>query len=128
MHQELKKVQKALKAKRHVIVGHNLFMDLMFVYATFIGRLPSRVEEFQEKIHKLFPLVIDTKYLATHGAESMNSVARATLKDLWEPFTKIHKPLIVLHEQHGAYGTTHGKQHQAGFDSKQNSFRFFTFC
>ncbi|KAH8653092.1 ribonuclease H-like domain-containing protein [Tricladium varicosporioides] len=112
---ELNQIKIALRKKSHVVVGHNLFTDLGFLYKTFIGFLPSNVKHFQQHIHELFPLVIDTKYLATHGHGSMGS--RAGLKDLLEPFKKVHTPLIVLHEKHTAYGSTFGKEHEAGFDS-----------
>jgi poly(A)-specific ribonuclease len=116
--EELKQVIKSLDEKTHVIVGHNLFTDLGFIYKTFIGALPTNVKHFQEDIHELFPIVIDTKYLATHGADSMNP--RANLKGLLAPFRKTHVPLIVLHEQHTAYGAS-GKEHEAGFDSTFSS-------
>ncbi|PQE32278.1 CAF1 family ribonuclease protein [Rutstroemia sp. NJR-2017a WRK4] len=112
---ELKDLTERLQEKQHVIVGHNLFTDLCFLYKTFIGRLPAGVSDFQSQIHTLFPIVIDTKYLATYGNNSMNP--RSNLKELLVPFQKIHKPLIVLHEDHNSYGSTVGKSHEAGYDS-----------
>lgn len=113
---ELEDLSKKLKLKQQIIVGHNLFADLAFVYRTFVGKLPRTVKHFQEDIHEMFPLVIDTKFLATHGDGKMQ--LRTNLKDLLAPFKKIHTPLIVLHEKHTAYGSTQGKDHEAGFDSK----------
>ncbi|RDL34454.1 Ribonuclease H-like protein [Venustampulla echinocandica] len=112
---ELRQVTETLRNKTHIIVGHNMFTDLGFIYNTFISSLPAKVCHFQECIHGLFPVVIDTKYLATHGNDSMNP--RTGLKDTLEPFKKVHIPLICLHEKHTAYGTAFGKEHEAGFDS-----------
>ncbi|KAF4624877.1 hypothetical protein G7Y89_g13293 [Cudoniella acicularis] len=112
---EFNEVCEALQNKKHIIVGHNLFTDLGFIYNTFIGLLPHNVKHFQQDIHELFPQIIDTKYLATHGHDSMNP--RAGLKELLEPFKKVHTPLIVLHEKHTSYGSSFGKEHEAGFDS-----------
>jgi poly(A)-specific ribonuclease len=50
-----------------VLVGHNLFVDLVFLYRTFIGHLPQHVEEFCDAIHELFPRIIDTKFMATNA-------------------------------------------------------------
>lgn len=61
-------------------------------------------------------MVFDTKFLATEGVES-NS-ARNGLRDLLEPFKKVDRPLILLHEKHSEYGGGYGKDHEAGFDSK----------
>lgn len=112
---ELASIVANLKTKKHIIIGHNLFTDLGFLYATFIGPLPSKVQHFQEDIHELFPTVIDTKYLATEGQDSMS--VKKNLKDLLAPFKKLHFPFILLHEDHTAYGSSFGKEHEAGYDS-----------
>ncbi|ESZ92144.1 hypothetical protein SBOR_7475 [Sclerotinia borealis F-4128] len=112
---ELAAVTKKLKEKQHVIVGHNLFTDLCFLYKTFIGTLPAGVGDFQSQIHSLFPFVIDTKFLATYNSDAMNP--RVNLKELLIPFQKVHMPLILLHEEHNTYGAASGKSHEAGFDS-----------
>lgn len=112
---ELEEILGALRTKSSLIVGHNLFTDLGFLYKTFVGYLPSKVEHFQEDIHELFPTVIDTKYLATQGQDSMNP--RSNLKDILAPFRKMHFPLVLLHQDHTNYGVAFGKEHEAGFDS-----------
>ncbi|KAE8454123.1 hypothetical protein EG329_005047 [Mollisiaceae sp. DMI_Dod_QoI] len=113
--EEFKNIVKALEGKKQIIVGHNLFTDLGFLYKTFIGTLPTSVKRFQEAINELFPFIIDTKYLATHGTDNMNP--RSNLKELLAPFREVHVPLIVLHEDHTSYGTKYGKDHEAGYDS-----------
>ncbi|KAF8849230.1 CAF1-domain-containing protein [Acephala macrosclerotiorum] len=114
--EEFKEICERLKDNsKRILVGHNLFTDLGFLYKTFIGTLPGSVKHFQEEIHELFPFVIDTKYLATHGAKDMSP--RSNLKELLAPFRKIHTPLILLHEEHTSYGTELGRAHEAGFDS-----------
>lgn len=113
---ELREISKELKGKKHVLIGHNLFTDLIFLYKTFVGELPDQVRDFQKNIHILFPLVIDTKYLATHQQDSMNP--REGLKALWEPFKMAHQPFVALDEKHMSYGSAFGKDHEAGFDSK----------
>lgn len=66
------KTQARLKQRRTVLVGHNLFTDLICIFGCFLGELPERVEDFQQIIHALFPLIIDTKYLATHNCGDIN--------------------------------------------------------
>lgn len=113
--EELKRIVKTLKDKKHMVVGHNLFFDLGFLYKTFIGVLPHDVKHFQEDVHELFPFIIDTKFLATH---SPHHTPRSGLKDLLDPFKKLHIPLIILHEEHNSYGSAYGRDHEAGYDSK----------
>ena len=47
------------------IVGHNLLLDLMHTFNQFIEPLPNDYKGFKESIHSLFPLVYDTKHIAS---------------------------------------------------------------
>jgi len=38
------------------IIGHNLLIDLMFIYSTFIGPLPKSFSTFKTEILTIFPL------------------------------------------------------------------------
>lgn len=82
-----------LKEKRTVLVGHNVFIDLIYFYACFFGKLPDQVEEFQRTIHDLFPIVVDTKYLATHSNDNP-ALLRSSLEDLDLELSRLSVPLI----------------------------------
>ena len=114
---KFREVKLKLKNKEHVLVGHNLFTDLAYVYKTFVGPLPLKVEDFQHRIHGLFPIVFDTKYIVTLGQSSMSTVMRKNLEELLEPFKRIHTTRFMLDEEHISYDTSRGKKHEAGFDS-----------
>ena len=111
---EIDDLQRALRQKRHAIVGHNLFTDLIFIYTTFIADLPNSIEEFQTSINELFPQIIDTKYLATHEGGSMR--ANSSLKDMCSVLKDQPWPLITLAEEHISY-LARDKDHEAGYDS-----------
>lgn len=81
-----------LKKNPPVLVGHNLFVDMVYLWQCFFGYLPERVEDFQSLLHHHFPLVIDTKYLATHDCGDINPIA--SLDELNESLTDIDKPDI----------------------------------
>lgn len=55
---------RKLNGEKPMLVGHNLFIDLIYLLACFFGPLPERVEDFQAAIAILFPLSVDTKYMA----------------------------------------------------------------
>lgn len=61
---DVRKDLRNLADNATTIVGHNLFLDLIYLYACFFGPLPDRVEDFQGAIKKIFPVAIDTKYIA----------------------------------------------------------------
>ncbi|KAL8690752.1 MAG: hypothetical protein Q9218_003873 [Villophora microphyllina] len=111
----LSNLRKQLMGRSTVLVGHNLFLDLIYFYACFFGLLPDRVEDFQRIIHEIFPRIIDTKYLATHSLDNP-ALARSSLEELDAGLSKQEQPEIELHNDHPKYLT--GKpSHEAGYDS-----------
>lgn len=58
-------VIKLLITHRKPIVGHNVFLDLLFLYNTFIDDLPTTYKSFKEDFHSLFDTVYDTKFLSS---------------------------------------------------------------
>lgn len=87
-----RRIQDKLKSRQPVLIGHNLFVDLVYFYRTFIGPLPDSVEEFQQAIHALFPLVVDTKFMATHNCGS--SKASSSLEEVNGGLSKRETPVI----------------------------------
>lgn len=83
-------IRSRLQENRPVVVGHNLLTDMIYLWRCFLGDLPETVEEFQEQLHEHFPLLIDTKYLATHGCGSINPVA--SLTEVYEGLKDIEGP------------------------------------
>ncbi|KAL9001564.1 MAG: hypothetical protein Q9169_000139 [Polycauliona sp. 2 TL-2023] len=103
-----------LKGHSTVLVGHNLFLDLIHLYACFFGALPDRIEDFQQTIHDLFPRIIDTKYLATHNNPGL---AAFNLEELDRIFDGKVQPVVELHPGHTKYATPDAPSHEAGYDS-----------
>ena len=86
---------KTLKEKRTVLVGHNLFLDLIYFYTFFFGPLPDRVEGFQKTIAQLFPLVFDTKYLADKINDN-SPFYRSSLQEIDQELSKLPLPVIGM--------------------------------
>ncbi|KAF8466616.1 CAF1 family ribonuclease-domain-containing protein [Kalaharituber pfeilii] len=103
--------------RRTVLVGHNLFMDLLHLYNCFIGKLPDKVEEFVHLIHTSFPIVIDTKYLATCHDDSATANSASTLQLLESLLRFQANPKILLHPDHTQYASTTEAYHEAGYDA-----------
>lgn len=92
------RLKMRLKENRPVLVGHNCFTDLVFFYNCFIGPLPDTLEEFQTLIHGIFPVLIDTKYLATYDCGSMNP--ESSLEDVNRLVAKVSNPKIGMSEDY----------------------------
>jgi hypothetical protein len=82
--------KQRLKAHRPVLVGHNLFTDLVYFFRCFFGPLPESVEDFQSMVYEHFPVLIDTKYLATHDCGSMNPTS--SLQEINDSLLQTPKP------------------------------------
>ncbi|KAF3037475.1 hypothetical protein E8E12_003597 [Didymella heteroderae] len=103
-----------LRKNRPVIVGHNMFTDIVYLYRTFVGPLPNTLAGFNEKLHELCPRIVDTKYLATHDEGDLN--ASPTLEEIAKGLQSQRLPNIVTHEDHAKYNELEAF-HEAGYDS-----------
>ncbi|KAF8455386.1 ribonuclease H-like domain-containing protein [Terfezia claveryi] len=103
--------------RKIVLVGHNCFMDLLHLYNCFIGKLPEKVEEFAELMSKSFPILIDTKYLATYGDDSTTANSGSTLSILDSLLRPQTNPKIELHAEANSYGGDNHAFHEAGYDA-----------
>ncbi|KAL9101008.1 MAG: hypothetical protein Q9163_003693 [Psora crenata] len=103
------------QVSKPTLVGHNLFLDLIYLYACFFGPLPDDVEEFQAIMGTLFPLIIDTKYLAD-SANQNSPQYRSSLEELDDELSKIPSPVIEFPPEYNKYLYT-SAMHEAGFDS-----------
>ncbi|KAI6914326.1 CAF1-domain-containing protein [Hortaea werneckii] len=103
-----------LRGNPRVLVGHNCFLDLVYVYRTFIGELPPTVVEFQQKLHALWPTIVDTKYMSTHNCGDINPVS--SLEQIATQLSDQAEPKLELDEHHRAYEKEE-RFHEAGYDS-----------
>ncbi|RAH49938.1 CAF1 family ribonuclease [Aspergillus brunneoviolaceus CBS 621.78] len=107
-------IKQRLRATRPVLVGHNLFTDLIYFCRCFFGPLPDRVEEFQSMTHEMFPVLMDTKYMATHDCGSINPTS--SLQDIHNKLAPNLYPKTKLASRHTKY-EAQGINHEAGYDS-----------
>ena len=57
-------MQELIRFKKP-LVGHNLFLDMLFFYQQFIDDLPDSFEEFITSFQSYFPTIYDTKCIGT---------------------------------------------------------------
>ncbi|RYC64733.1 hypothetical protein CHU98_g1453 [Xylaria longipes] len=92
---DMSQVEAVFKARSPIIVGHNLFHDLAFIYRTFFGRLPETLDQFLSTIHKLFPRIIDTKYMFLRGQSHQGQVTtNRSLSELYSIYGERQFPFI----------------------------------
>jgi poly(A)-specific ribonuclease len=74
----VRRVVDAIASSGLPIVGHNCYLDLMQVYAKFIGDLPLSLGEWCCRLNESFPAIFDTKHLLS-GAQLRELVPDSTL-------------------------------------------------
>ncbi|KAK1633637.1 ribonuclease H-like domain-containing protein [Colletotrichum phormii] len=111
---------EAFGRRKPTIIGHNQFMDLLFLYNTFIDDLPDTLGEFRAKIQRLFPYVIDTKLLAI---KDDTIEGEDPLLDLHNRFDRNKTQPSISWDTAYGYGRR-GTAHQAGFDSYMTAVVF----
>ncbi|KAK5055173.1 hypothetical protein LTR84_012922 [Exophiala bonariae] len=109
----IRDLQAQLGTQTRAIVGHNCLTDIVNMYRCFFGDLPEKVEDFASKFHALFPLVLDTKYLATLGSATWSNTS---LRAVEEELNNEAKPSIHLPTGFDRYLFA-ANYHEAGFDS-----------
>lgn len=67
------KVFKLLVTLKKPIMGHNILLDLMFIYKQFYKPLPKKYSDFKTEINRIFPSVYDTKFISYELRRVMNS-------------------------------------------------------
>lgn len=115
----LDNLQVKLRERGKVLVGHNCFGDLIYIYQCFIGPLPDRVEDFAAEMNMLCPAIFDTKHIASFamrgGDTSLGSVESLMQEE--------KLPLITVPSEYERYAHQ-ASYHEAGFDAllTANSF------
>uniref|UniRef100_A0A7S1RLQ3 Uncharacterized protein n=1 Tax=Alexandrium catenella TaxID=2925 RepID=A0A7S1RLQ3_ALECA len=59
------RVFKALSESKKPVIGHNCMYDMLFLMSHLEGPLPKSYETFREILQNRFPVLMDTKFLAT---------------------------------------------------------------
>ncbi|KAL9058909.1 MAG: hypothetical protein Q9162_001465 [Coniocarpon cinnabarinum] len=99
-----------------ILVGHNCFIDIIYLFKLFYGDLPDDVNDFKAAVHARFPLLLDTKFMVTAGFDS-NRFRGSNLSEVDQIFEWMEAPDIYGINDHPQYGEDDQSFHEAGFDS-----------
>ncbi|KAK0812722.1 hypothetical protein LTR75_004855 [Friedmanniomyces endolithicus] len=110
----LPRAHEVMRGNPRKLVGHNCFLDFVYIYRAFIGPLPDTVEEYQQKLHALWPTIVDTKYMSTHNCGDISPAS--SLEQIAAQLDGQKKPVIELAPEHRKYGEIEAF-HEAGYDS-----------
>ncbi|KAK3794624.1 hypothetical protein RRG08_003770 [Elysia crispata] len=116
------------------IVGHNLLMDLIFMYEKFHKPLPESYSQFKQDMHKLFPNIFDTKHIA-HSLRNrlahLNLHAARNLQDLYNILHSqsiMNMTLMQPSVDRASWSGNQEQIHQAGYDAFLCGCSFLRIC
>lgn len=114
----LRLLLKEISASKKLIVGHNCLLDLMFLIKQCFENLPAEYNEFKSLTHRIFPNVIDTKFMGT-SKEYKEMFTSTVLNQLHQrlsedPFEKVD---VEFEDPYRTYSFENPKEHEAGYDS-----------
>lgn len=115
MAKNMAKWEKKLKARRPILVGHNQFFDLCFIYEAFLGPLKDSFNVFQKQVYTFLRHMVDTKYLYQMSHVRHEMLADDNLQEVFKSMKGQNTPLITAKPGYG-YGKSF--THQAGYDSR----------
>ncbi|CRL01322.1 CLUMA_CG014416, isoform A, partial [Clunio marinus] len=114
----LRLLLKAISASKKLIVGHNCLLDLMYLMTQCFENLPTDYNEFKSLTHRIFPNIIDTKFIAS--SEKFKDIFSSTvLTHLYDrlkqqPFEEMK---YEFEDPYRSYSLDNPKEHEAGYDS-----------
>ncbi|XP_058390031.1 poly(A)-specific ribonuclease PNLDC1 isoform X2 [Diceros bicornis minor] len=113
--------QMLVKAQKP-LVGHNMMMDLLHLHEKFFRPLPESYNQFKLNIHKLFPVLIDTKNVTKDVWKELNFPRVSNLSEVYEVLnsdlnpTKNSGPVIIHASKCEKYVETK-YPHEAAYDA-----------
>ncbi|XP_077867763.1 poly(A)-specific ribonuclease PNLDC1-like [Saccoglossus kowalevskii] len=94
------KVIGTLIETKKPIIGHNMLLDLLFIYQQFYRELPDSYTEFKKELNLILPTVFDTKFIANELRKKLKDCPffnDTCLEDLYFSLDSHDGRYIVLH-------------------------------
>ncbi|KAK7475651.1 hypothetical protein BaRGS_00033077 [Batillaria attramentaria] len=131
------RVFRVLREYQKPLVGHNMLMDLLFLYDKFFQPLPADYNTFKRNLHDLFPRIYDTKHIsfsmrkmleAITGTFSTNLVQLYRILDSERATISTRFMPKVTHAKGFERYKSQDAPHEAGFDAFLCGYAFVRIC
>ena len=115
-------------AQQKPVVGHNLFMDLLFLHEKFYRPLPAKLKDFKKNMNRLLPSIFDTKNMIHREKRRLEddlgfNFQTTSLTELFQIFDSdkgkvgaLYSP-VIGYASPGKYNAENRIPHEAGYDS-----------
>lgn len=110
-----KVVQKIIDSKK-IVVGHNMFLDLLYTMHQFVTPLPENYDEFKIQVRENFPKILDTKLMAS-TSPLKEEIPHSSLEELVKILSVAPFKMAKMASGNYKIGDENGKYHEAGYDA-----------
>lgn len=90
------KIFQTLLPSKKVLVGHNCFCDLLFLFQHFDDQLPLRLLDFKKQYNNTFVNCYDTKIIAESEVLEQVLEGKSTLNELYQRVRKDEKDIFTV--------------------------------
>lgn len=120
-------VVKMISQSGKLVVGHNMFLDLIHVIDQFLCPLSEHFDDFKATISAVFPRLVDTKVMA-NTQPFRDLIPSSVLADLVKHVSKkpFQKVAVQFDEGFCDYGESDEKPHEAGYDAYITGLAFIS--
>lgn len=120
-------VVKMISQSGKVMVGHNMFLDLIHTVDQFLCPLPEYLEDFKATISAVFPKLIDTKVMA-NTQPFRDLIPSSVLADLVKHVSQkpFEKAAVKFDEKFSCYVESDEKPHEAAYDAYITGLSFIS--
>ena len=121
------KVMTLLSEAKKPLIGHNMLLDLFLTVFNFYDNTIESFKDFKLFLNSLFPLIFDTKFMASNQAIA-GEVQGTSLQKLYEHVTDgdLPNPEVVISEKFKEVEKAENQFHQAGYDAYCTGFVFIS--
>lgn len=121
----LRHILKAISSSKKLIVGHNCLLDIMYLINQCFEDLPQNYDDFKKLVHEIFPLIIDTKFIA-NSDKFKEIFPSSVLNQVYERLQSKPFKTVPIKWQNPfvAYNLEFPKEHEAGYDSFLTGYCF----
>ncbi|XP_076473085.1 pre-piRNA 3'-exonuclease trimmer-like [Babylonia areolata] len=131
------RVFRVIREYQKPLVGHNMLMDILFMYDKFFRPLPAKYSTFKRDLHDIFPKIYDTKHMSFSFRKMLQELTGTFSNNLIQLYHLISSKAVTNCEQHMP-SVTHAKgfdrytlqntPHEAGFDAYVCGYVFIRLC
>ena len=122
------KIWSVLSTYKKPVIGHNCYLDLLFVFEHFHKNNPFTLSKFKETVNNCWPKIYDTKVIsAEFGREDIGT--KLSLEELYVKLLEITQIKVMVEKGFTDYANPKNEDkdsfHSAGFDAYTTGACFY---